>query len=134
MIRVDGVSLANSPSVSNEVLELLDDKTNVVEQVNYDDTLPWPSGTPDGASIYLPPEAFAMEAGTANDVGSNWARSDTGVDAVRANVLTSIFNGMEMGSPAEAVVRTVPEPRMLLLFVTLVLLGALLATRRRQTH
>ncbi|MFG0288949.1 MAG: lamin tail domain-containing protein, partial [Rhodopirellula sp. JB044] len=84
--------LANDPSPTNELLTLEDATGLARDSVNYDDAAPWPSGGPEGPSIYLA-NLFAD-----NDDGSNWAYSAVGVDgAVAANGFP--FSSSDVGSP-----------------------------------
>lgn len=102
VIPVDGwgrgglSNLANSPSDTNEVLEIIDADGNTVDQVNYDDESQWPSDSPDGPSICLAAGAFDTEA---NDAGDNWARSEAGTDGARASKQTDHFTDGDVGSP-----------------------------------
>lgn len=84
--------LANDPSPTNELLTLEDATGLARDSVNYDDAAPWPSGGPEGSSIYL------TDLLADNDVGSNWASSVVGVDdASAANGFP--FSGSDVGSP-----------------------------------
>ena len=91
---VEGISwaaLANSPSVSNEILQLLNNVGTQMDLVNFDDTSPWPTD-PGGPSIYL------LDPATDNNVGGNWDRSTVGVDkAIAASGPT--FSTSDVGSP-----------------------------------
>ena len=98
--------LANSPSATNESISLVDATMNVVDSVNFDDSSPWPTDSPDGPSIYL--LASALNA-IDNDLGSNWARSVEGVDGAIRNAVTARFGGLDIGSPG-SVATAVPEP------------------------
>ncbi len=95
-------NLSNSPSETNETLELRNAKGEMVDQVNYDDENGWPSDQPDGPSIYLLPQGFDTAA---NDLPVNWARSEVGVHHARQNNPTKHFKGKDIGSPGQ-----VPEP------------------------
>ena len=85
-------NLANSPSDTNEILELLDNENELQDLVNFDDANGWPSDTPDGASITL------LDLQADNNLGSNWARSVAGVDGA---VVPSgpLFSQEDVGSP-----------------------------------
>ncbi len=86
-------SLSNSPNlVSNEILTIFDADNNVVDIVNYDDVLPWPTDVPDGSSMVLLPEFIdpanlallgLSSAAEANDNGFAWRRADLIVNGVR---------------------------------------------------
>lgn len=85
-------SLANTPSDTNEILELLDDTGGQQDLVNFDDANGWPSDSPDGASIYLP----SLQAD--NNVAASWAASVVGTDdAVSPTGAT--FSAGDIGSP-----------------------------------
>ncbi len=90
VIGIDWGSLGNTPSATNEILQLLDNFGVEVDVVNYDDTSPWPSAA-DGPSIYL--KNLAAD----NNVGSNWARSTTTAKAVSPTGGT--FSNADVGSP-----------------------------------
>ncbi len=67
-------NLANTPSPTNEMLELRDSGGELIDSVNYDDANPWPTiGGSGGPSIYL------KHVSLDNNEGSNWARSTEGV-------------------------------------------------------
>ncbi|EMI42522.1 lamin tail domain-containing protein [Rhodopirellula sp. SWK7] len=84
--------LANDPSPTNELLTLEDATGLARDSVNYDDAAPWPSGGPEGPSIYL------TNLLADNDDGSNWSYSAVGVDgAVAANGFP--FSSSDVGSP-----------------------------------
>ncbi|MEO1528344.1 MAG: lamin tail domain-containing protein [Planctomycetota bacterium] len=72
VIGVSWGSLANGPSSTSEILQLLDDSATpaVIDEVNYDDAGDWPTdnGT---ASIYL------TDLASDNNVGTNWDLHDT---------------------------------------------------------
>ncbi len=65
-------NLANTPSNSNEALQLMDSDDDVIDEVNYDDEGEWPSDEPQGSSIYLLPDALDPES---NDLGKSWQAS-----------------------------------------------------------
>jgi len=112
--------LANSPSGTNEILSLLDGGLNTIDVVNFDDSSPWPTDSPDGPSIYLLPTALDV---TQNDFGANWARSQIGVDGGIGNNATGIFNGADIGSPG-VVATAVPEPSPLWLIAMIAIVFA----------
>lgn len=117
---------ANSPSATNESLSLVDASMNIMDTVNFDDSSPWPSDSPDGSSIYLLSDSIDT---LANDLGSNWAKSVDGVDGAIANMVTDRFGGMDLGSPGY-VATAVPEPGSFALLAVMSVAG-LLATRRK---
>jgi hypothetical protein len=84
-------NLANSPAPGNEVLQLLNNLSVEMDVVNYDDTIPWPSGA-DGPSIYL------KNLSADNDNGTNWARSATGI-AKAVSPTGATFSAADIGSP-----------------------------------
>ena len=85
--------IANTPSADNEILQLLDDKGEVVCEVKQEGQ--WPEcNRPDGASIYL----VDLAASTLSDA-SIWKKSDKGVAGGRTNTKTEIFGGEDYGSP-----------------------------------
>ncbi len=92
VIGVTWGSLANSPSPTSEILQLIDNQGEVKDQVNYDDTAPWPSDSPQGSSIYLIDLAFD------NDMGQNWNRSSVGTDQA-IHPSAAPFDSGDIGSP-----------------------------------
>jgi hypothetical protein len=90
VIAVKWGGLANSPSADNEILQLLNEKDEVVCEVKQAGK--WPSGK--DASIYL----TDIKAASLSD-GSVWRRSAIGYDGARANAKTNIFDGDDIGSP-----------------------------------
>jgi len=95
-------NLANGPSETNERLRLCTPDGRTVDQVNYDDEGDWPSDSPDGASIYLLPDALHGDDPTAlNDDGRNWRRSEKRRAGARKNEPTEIFDGYDVGSPGD---------------------------------
>jgi hypothetical protein len=84
-------NLANSPSPTNEILQLLNSVGVEMDLVNYDDSSPWPTGI-DGPSIYL------TNLSLDNNVGSNWARSIVGT-AKAVSPSGPTFNASDVGSP-----------------------------------
>ncbi len=92
VVGISWAGLANSPSPTDEILELIDNEGSPVDLVNYDDANGWPSDSPDGPSIYL------SDLTTDNNVGTNWARSQVGVDAA-INPSGPTFSTTDVGSP-----------------------------------
>jgi len=104
--------LSNAPSSKNEVLELrsADPEADPVDVVNYDDTDPWPSDAPQGASIYLKPEKLNDRD---NDRGEDWARSRRYFDHAIRSQITEDFDAREVGSPGRVATEPIdatPEP------------------------
>lgn len=120
--------LSNTPSAKNEMLELRAPKSTgadppaesedepdadgaktpataseVVDAVNYDDADPWPSDSPDGASIYLTPGHLSAAD---NDAGEHWARSKRYINHAVRSTITADFNRESVGSPG----RVATEP------------------------
>ncbi|KAA1260809.1 hypothetical protein LF1_33510 [Rubripirellula obstinata] len=91
VIGIGWGNLSNGPSGTNEVLELLDSSMFQQDLVNYDDEGDWP-GDPGGPSIYL------TNIATDNNVGTNWALSDLGVDDA-INPTGPTYNTTDIGSP-----------------------------------
>ncbi len=91
-------NMANSPSTTNEIIQLRDNMGNLVDEVNYDDASPWPSDNPDGVSIYLNLPNHSMNA-TANNDGGNGARSTNGVNGAFNSTIFGVWNAVEQGSP-----------------------------------
>ncbi len=115
--------LANSPSPTNEILELLDSGNVQVDLVNFEvNTNGWPAG-PNGPSIYL------KDFNANNDIGGNWATSVAGIDGAYSatspvapyGAPTAVY---DTGSPGIVV----PEPSSLALLFGL---GAVGLLRRR---
>lgn len=94
-------NLSNSPSPSNETVAIRDVADVIIDEVNFDDTSPWPSDSPDGPSIYLNRSSQDVLANGAvlNDDGSNWASSNPPTDGAVNNVMTTVWNGVDSGSP-----------------------------------
>lgn len=125
--------LSNAPSTKNEMLELQAPQSTgsdassdadadaegaktpavefeTIDAVNYDDTDPWPTDSPDGASIYLTPGHLSTKD---NDAGEHWARSKPYIDHARVSTITADFTGEEIGSPGRVATEPVdatPEP------------------------
>lgn len=90
VVGISWGNLANSPSPTNEILQLFDNINVQQDIVNFDDTNPWPSGA-EGPSIYL--KNLAAD----NNAGSNWGRSTAGVKAVAAS--GTPYSAADIGSP-----------------------------------
>ena len=116
--------LSNGPSATNEILRLYDASDVQLDLVNFDDSSPWPSDSPDGPSIYMVP--LSISSPGAGNIGSNWASSSAGTHGAINNTVTGDFGGVDTGSPGTVVV---PEPTS----VALLLIGAVGfgLTRRR---
>ncbi len=83
-------SLGDTPSPTNEILQLLDNHNVQMDLVNYDDANPWPSAAK-GPSIYL------KNLSADNNSGANWARSTAAVKAISPTGPT--FSTSDVGSP-----------------------------------
>ncbi|MGD9899818.1 MAG: lamin tail domain-containing protein [Calditrichaceae bacterium] len=90
-------NLGNSPSSTDEIIQLRDDLGNLVDEVNYDDSGAWPSDASQVA-IYLNLPNENMNAASNND-GSNWANSSGGVDGAYNSQIFGVWNQIETGSP-----------------------------------
>ena len=96
-VQVIGISwgeLDNSPSGTNEILQLLDSGGNTQDVVNFDDEGAWPTDDPDGASIYL------ADLLADNNVGGNWSRSVAGIADART-AAGFPFSSVDTGSPGD---------------------------------
>ena len=97
-------ALSNGPSVSNEILRLVDASGVPSDIANYDDdSLVWPlDGTgnffDDAWSIFVIPPASNYDA-VLNDDGMRWGASFPGLDGGRTNTATVVYNGTMFGSP-----------------------------------
>ena len=91
LIGVNWASLANSPSTTSEILELLDSDGQVQDTVNFDDSDPWPADNNSG-SVYLT-DLFAD-----NNDGSIWALSTLGQGNSRSPS-DGVFSSSDVGSP-----------------------------------
>ena len=91
LIGVAWGSLSNSPSATNEILQLFDASGQSQDIVNYDNSDPWPSDNNSG-SIYLT-DLFAE-----NNEGSNWALSTSGESNSRSPI-GGVFDSNDVGSP-----------------------------------
>ncbi|BCX50394.1 endonuclease I [Haloferula helveola] len=88
-------SLANSPSLGNEVVKLFDAFANLLDEVDYDDGGDWPSD-PNGISRALVSTAYDDAS---NDSGTNWVLS---TDASQSNAVSpagTLFSTSDVGSP-----------------------------------
>ena len=91
VVGVPWGSLANGPSPTSEILQLLDADGDVVDEVNFDDEAPWPADNNE-SSIYL------IDVLSDNSVGENWVLSTAGVDDA-INPSGSTFSSLDTGSP-----------------------------------
>ena len=125
VIQIDtAVSLANSPSATNETVALFDGMGNLVDEVNFEaNANGWPAAA-NGASISL--LASALD-GSLNDIGSNWAITQIGVEGGREALIFNpdISNATALDISSAGVV---PSPGTL----ALAGLGGLIAARRRR--
>lgn len=91
------ISIANSPSPSNEIIQLRDGGGTLVDEVNLDDEGDWPSD-PGGLSVHLNLPNAAMTA-AANNLGANWANSGEGVAGAWSSIPAGVWGAVEVGSP-----------------------------------
>jgi endonuclease/exonuclease/phosphatase family metal-dependent hydrolase len=91
VVGISWGNLANSPSPTNEILQLFNTVSEAMDVVNFDDTNPWPSAA-DGPSIYL--KSLSLD----NNSGANWARSVLGVGGA-VSPTGSVFAASDIGSP-----------------------------------
>ncbi|MEM6393956.1 MAG: lamin tail domain-containing protein [Planctomycetota bacterium] len=91
-------NLANSPSSTNEILNLVDATGSNIDTVNFDDESPWPTDDPHGPSIYVLPGQFDN-----NHQPGSWARSAAGVHEAKAAVRTQHYRDQDIGSPGVVV-------------------------------
>ncbi|MGB0716613.1 MAG: lamin tail domain-containing protein [Phycisphaerae bacterium] len=101
IIQVSGwgnlLGLANDPSPSNEILSIRDASGLAVDVVNFDDELDWPEDTElGGPSLRLSCNAYDCQL---NDNGGDWEFSALGLNGGFNNVVTSVFDGLDTGSP-----------------------------------
>ncbi len=94
-------NLSNSPAVGNEIVAIRNGSDTIIDQVDYDDASPWPSDSPDGPSIYLNLSATDVisQGTTLNDSGANWSRSSAGANGAINNTASTVWNGVDSGSP-----------------------------------
>lgn len=89
VLLVNTITIANTASLTNEVLRLDDDSGMTVDDANYQvgrDENDWPFSS-NGRSIYLQPNFLN---GTDNDVGTAWALSAAGRDGGREGRLVEV--------------------------------------------
>ena len=90
IIQDDAITLANTPSPTNEVLTLIDAQGITVDVANYENgTNGWPA-TPNGASITLGPNFLDDFA---NDFGCAWSRAVLGIEGVVVSTEVITLNG-----------------------------------------
>ena len=125
-------TMANTGSLTNEVMVLLDASNNPVDNINYGSYLLgdafrelWPAST-NGVSIYLLP-GFISQAD--NDNGANWALSELGVHGAVNVVAGGIFVVEDLGSPGVVIV---PEISTYSLVLGALALAALFVRRFRR--
>jgi len=93
VIPVKWSRISNSPSATDEILQLRNDRDEAVCEVKQQGE--WPScKKPDGPSIWL----SDLKATNLSD-GKLWRRSENGKDGAHHNKQTSIFDGVDVGSP-----------------------------------
>ncbi len=92
LIGIPWGSLSNSPSDTNEILELLDGTSTQRDLVNFDDANLWPSDSPDGTSITL------TNLLANNNVGSNWTKATVGIQDA-SSPTGPTFSNLDVGSP-----------------------------------
>jgi hypothetical protein len=93
VIAVKWGGISNKPGVEDEIIQLRNDKDEVVCEVKQQGE--WPScKRPDGPSIWL---SDLKAADLCN--GKIWTRSEASKDGARNNKKTDIFNGVDIGSP-----------------------------------
>jgi len=93
-------SLANTPSATSEILELLDNSNTQMDLVNFDDSGVWPADGAGGASIYL------TDLAADNNDGNNWALSTLGVEHALSPAGPT-FATTDVGSPGRVVLPVV---------------------------
>ncbi|MEM6472576.1 MAG: lamin tail domain-containing protein [Planctomycetota bacterium] len=94
VVGVDWASLANSPSGSSEILQLLDGDGQQRDVVNFDDDgNTWPSDN-NASSIFL------TDLQSDNNLGGNWSRSELGKDGATSPGAPLASN--DIGSPGVA--------------------------------
>ncbi len=93
-------NMSNSPSGTSEIIQLRDDMANLIDEVNYDDTAPWPTD-PGGPSIYLDVTEMNLQTSgnTLNDAGGNWASAANGMDGAINSTPTGVWDMVDTGSP-----------------------------------
>ena len=88
-------ALGNTPSSTDEILQLLDDTANVVDEVNYQEGGDWPRAG-GSESIYLKRDHVDWRL---NDFGASWWEAKDGLDGGIVATETAIFNRADVGSP-----------------------------------
>ncbi|MEL6104418.1 MAG: lamin tail domain-containing protein [Planctomycetota bacterium] len=92
LVGVGWGSLANGPSLSNEILTLSNTTGTLIDEVNYDDDgAVWPADN-NAASIYL------TDLLADNQDGGNWRRSTVGIDG-GINPSAAPFSTNDVASP-----------------------------------
>ena len=117
VFAITWASLANGPSPTNEMLQLLNAAGAVQDEVKYGDT--GFTITPNGPSLHL----FQNQTAAGNDSGANWAVSSLATGS--RNPSGPTFSTADIANPG---VLAVPEPTSL----GLVALGGLFMLRRRR--
>ena len=94
------INLSNSPSGTSEIIQLRDNLSTLIDEVNYDDGSGWPSD-PGGPSIFLDiSEANLQTSGnTLNDTGTNWSQASNGVAGAINSTPTGVWDAVDTGSP-----------------------------------
>ncbi len=125
VIQIDtAVSLANSPTSTNETVALFDGQGNLVDEVNFAaNENGWP-GAANGASISLLPGALDASL---NDLGASWSITAVGVNGGREALILNpdIANATALDISSAGIV---PAPGA----VALVAMGGLVGARRRR--
>jgi len=90
-------NLSNSPSATSEIIQLKNASTTLIDEVNFDDSSPWPSDN-NASSIYLNLTPSTMTS-VNNDDGANWSISVAGTDGAIQDGASGVWNGNDFGSP-----------------------------------
>ncbi len=90
------INLKNTPSSTDEIIQLRDALGNLVDEVNYDDANGWPNNV-NGFSIYLNLPSASMNA-IANNDGTNWALSSNGINGGYSSAVSGVWNAVEISS------------------------------------
>jgi len=101
IIGVTWGGIANSPSDKNEILQLLNEKDEVVCEVKQGRDFPKMKGN-EGCSVHL----INVMAANLSD-GKVWKKSVAGTDSARTCKKTELFDGDDVGSPG-IIITTVP--------------------------
>jgi MYXO-CTERM domain-containing protein len=122
------VTLANSPSATNETVVIQDALGNTIDSVNFEDaTNGWPDLTGEGFSFVIVPTNPGALTAAGNDIGSNWAIASVGVfgayEALTLNPGISNATLKDVASPG-----VIPTPGA----AALLALGAVAGVRRRR--